>query len=525
MNMKKILLNLGFGSLGLVIGLLGMQVFHINGKTVGTGGNPAPKLHVEDSALPRDGKFTTSFAPIIKKAAPSVVNIFTTKNIKDTMDPRLSPFFNDPMFRRFFGGGDDEEEDGGSQQQPQQPQQSRRPRSRQEQSLGSGVIVTEDGYILTNSHVVEGADEVKVVLDSGKEYSAKVIGTDPPSDSAVIKIEAKALPAITIANSDDLQVGDITLAIGNPFGIGQTVTMGIISATGRGDLGIADYEDWIQTDASINPGNSGGALIDAQGRLIGLNSAILSRTGGNQGVGFAVPVNMARGIMERLVRDGKVVRGFLGVLPQTLTPEFKELFKVGDYTGALVADVNEDTPAAAAGIKNGDVITEFNGKKIMDPRHLRLIVSQTPPKTKVPVKIVRDGKEQTVQVTVAELPDRNGPRFGKRGPNGKQAPEDDTLDGVEVSDIDARSRKQYNIPQNIKGGALVTTVDPDSTSYEAGLRPGDVILEMNRKPVENADQAVELSGKVKGPRVLLRVWSHGRIQYLPVDNHKKNTTK
>ncbi len=519
--MKKILLNLGFGSLGLVIGLLGMQVFHINGKTVASGGNPAPKLHIEDSALPRDGKFTTSFAPIIKKAAPSVVNIFTTKNIKDTVDPRMSPFFNDPMFRRFFGGGDDDEGDGSEGQMPQ----GRHPRNRQEQSLGSGVIVTEDGYILTNSHVVEGADEVKVVLASGKEYPAKVIGTDPPSDSAVIKIEATGLPAVTIANSDDLQVGDITLAIGNPFGIGQTVTMGIISATGRGELGIADYEDWIQTDASINPGNSGGALIDAQGRLIGLNSAILSRTGGNQGVGFAVPVNMARGIMERLVRDGKVVRGFLGVLPQTLTPELSEYFKVGEATGALVGEVNEGTPAAAAGIKNGDVITEFNGKKIIDPRHLRLIVSQTAPKTTVPVKVIRDGKEQTFKVKVAELPDRDSPRFGKRGPNGKQAPDDDTLDGVEVADLDAKSRKQFGIPQGIKEGALITNVDPDSTSYTAGLRPGDVILEMNRIAVESADQAVELSGKIKGPRVMLRVWSRGASHYVSVETHKKNTTK
>jgi len=522
--MKKFFINLGFGSLGLVIGLLGMQVIHIQGKNETTGGNPAPKLHLQESPLPRDGTFTTSFAPIIKKAAPSVVNIFTTKNIKESADPRLLPFFNDPMFRRFFGGGDDEDEEN---PQPQQrPRGGRHPRNRQEQSLGSGVIVTDDGYILTNSHVVEGADEVKVVLASGREYAAKVIGTDPPSDSAVIKIEdGKGFPAITIANSDDLQVGDVTLAIGNPFGIGQTVTMGIIIATGRGELGIADYEDWIQTDASINPGNSGGALIDAQGRLIGLNSAILSGTGGNMGVGFAVPVNMARNVMERLVRDGKVVRGYLGVMPQPVTPEVSEFFKLGERSGALVAEVVEGGPAAAAGIKNGDVITEFNGKKIADPRHLRLTASQTQPKTTVPVKIIRDGKDQTVNVKIAEFPSEEFARSGRRGPPGKQAPDNDTLDGVEVADLDVRSRKQYNIPSNVKAGALVTNVEPDSTSYTAGLRPGDVILEMNRNPINSADDAVELSDKVKGPRVMLRVWSHGATHYVPVDTHKKDRSK
>ncbi len=521
--MKRILVNFSFVSLGLVFGLLGMQIIPVHAKNENMGGNPAPKLHLQESSLPRDGTFTTSFAPIIKKAAPSVVNVFTTKNIKESADPRLLPFLNDPTLRKFFGGGqeDDEEEPA-----PRQRSRNRHPRNRQEQSLGSGVIVTEDGYILTNSHVVEGADEVKVVLASGKEYSAKVIGSDPPSDSAVLKIEGKDFPAITIANSDDLQVGDVALAIGNPFGIGQTVTMGIISATGRGELGIADYEDWIQTDASINPGNSGGALIDAQGRLIGLNSAILSGTGGNLGVGLGVPVHLARDIMERLVRDGQVVRGYLGVYPQALNPELSEYFKLGERGGALVSEVMQGAPAAAAGIKNGDVITEFNGKKVADPRHLRLFASQTQPNTTVPVKIIRDGKEQTVKVKIAEFPNDDLAHSGKRRGTGKTAPEDDTLDGVEVGDLDADSRKQYNIPSNIKQGALVTSVDSDSLSYKAGLRPGDVILEMNLKPVIGPDEAVEVSKKIKGPRVMLRVWSQDTgTHYVPVETHDKNSTK
>ncbi len=512
--MKRFKFDLGMGGLGLVIGLLSVQLLHTHAKNEASKNNPAPKLQIQDAPLQREGRLTTSFAPAIKKAAPSVVNIFTTKNIKESQDPRLSPFFNDPMFRRFFGGGDEEEDESDN------PRRGRRPRSRQEQSLGSGVIVTEDGYIVTNNHVVEGADEVKVVLASGQEYTAKVIGNDPPTDSAVIKIDGKGLPAVTIANSDELQVGDIVLAIGNPFGIGQTVTMGIISATGRGELGIADYEDWIQTDASINPGNSGGALIDAEGRLVGINSAILSRTGGNQGVGFAVPINMARGIMERLIKDGKVVRGYLGVGIQPVTAELSKEFGLKDQSGALVGGVNDNTPAAEAGIKPGDVITEFNGKKVSDNRHLRLMVSQTAPNTAVPVKVVREGKPMSFNVKLAELPTEDLPMLGKRGPSGKQAPPDDTLDGVEVADLDAKTRRQFNVPNEVKG-ALVTNVEQDSTSFEAGLRPGDVIMEMNRKIVANAEQAVELSDKVKGPRVLLRVWSRGGSRYMFVDTHKK----
>lgn len=473
----------------------------------------APKLNVQDSPVNRETKVITSFAPVIKKAAPSVVNIYTTKTIKERDMMRMNPFL-DPLFRQFFGDPDQGGEGGGG---------SARPRNHREQSLGSGVIVSDEGYILTSNHVVEGADEIRVQTSGGKEMVAKLVGADPATDTAVLKVEQTGLPAIPIADSDKLEVGDVVLAIGNPFGIGQTVTMGIVSATGRGELGIVDYEDFIQTDASINPGNSGGALVDAEGRLVGINTAILSRTGGNMGVGFAIPVNMGRSVMERLVTEGKVTRGFLGVFPQPVTQELAKEFGLGGTSGALVGGVEDNTPAAKAGIKPGDVITEVNGKKVNDHRHLRLLVSQTPPNTEMTVKAIRDGKDKTFKVKLAELPsEKAGPGGVRRG---GEAPENnETLDGVEVSDIDAKARRQFSIPGHIRG-AVVTNVDPDSAAFDAGLRPGDVILELNRKAVGSADEAVEMSNNFKGDRVLLRVWSHGTSHYLSVENRKKESGK
>jgi len=459
-----------------------------------------PKIKLEETPVNRDGHFTTSFAPVIKKAAPSVVNIYTTKTVKESQ-LRSNPLL-DPLFREFFGD----------------PEQMR-PRNRREQSLGSGVIVSEEGYILTSNHVIEGADEIRVQTSGGKEMIAKLIGADSATDSAVLKVDEKNLPAITIADSDKLEVGDVVLAIGNPFAIGQTVTMGIISATGRGELGIVDYEDFIQTDASINPGNSGGALVDAEGRLIGINTAILSRTRGNMGVGFAIPINLGRSVMERLVTEGKVTRGFLGVMPQPVTPDLAREFNLPDTSGALVGGVDENAPAGKAGIRPGDVVMEMNGKKINDHRHLRLLVSQTPPNTEVTFKVIREGEPKTFKVKLAELPvDKLAARGLRPGEEGSDS-SNQTLDGVEVGDIDAKARRQFNIPNHIRG-AVVINVDPDSPSYEAGLRAGDVILELNKKAVTSADQAVELSDNFKGDRVLLRVWSRGFSRYISVDNRK-----
>jgi serine protease Do len=493
----------------VLAGTVGAAIFAaINASSSNNGAHASvpPRINVQSAPLSREAKITTSFAPVIKKVAPSVVNIYSTKTVR--VNPRLMPFFDDPFLRRFFGG---EFEDD--------PQDNRRrSRTREEQSLGSGVIVSDDGYILTNNHVVEGADEIKVVLADGKkEFEAKVIGTDPHTEVAVLKVDGQNLPAATTADSDQLEVGDVVLAIGNPFGIGQTVTMGIVSATGRGGFGVVDYEDFIQTDASINPGNSGGALVDAEGRLVGLNTFILSRSGGNQGVGFAVPINLARSVMERLTRDGKVVRGFLGVMLQPLvTAELAKQFGLPDQNGALISEVMPDTPAAKAGLKEGDFIVEFNGKKVEDNRHLRLMASQTAPKTKLTLKVIRDGKEKTFTVTLDELSDKQNAQGMRR--SGQSDVGQDTLDGVEVADLDAQLRREFDIPANVRG-AVVTNVNQDAPAYRAGLRAGDVILEIGRKPVRNADEAVKMSKDLQSS-VLLRVWSKTGTHYLPVDNTK-----
>jgi serine protease Do len=338
-----------------------------------------PKTNIDDTPLPRDNPPTTSYAPIIKKVSPSVVNIYTSKTLR--LDPALRQYL-----REMYG-------------------LDRVPSERRQQSLGSGIIVSQDGYILTNNHVVEGADEVKVALPDEKTvYDASVVGTDPQTDIAVVKVAAENLQSITFADSGKIEVGDVTLAIGDPFGVGQTVTMGIVSAKDRGGIGITNYEDFIQTDASINPGNSGGALVDAEGRLVGINTAILSRTGGNQGIGFAVPVNLARYVMERIVVDGKVTRGYLGVKIQPITSDIAKQSKLSQPVGALIAEVTPGSPGEQAGLKPGDIVTELDGKKVTDSRQLQLMVAEKPPGSRVTMKIVRDGKEQTLTVQLGELP-------------------------------------------------------------------------------------------------------------------------
>ncbi|PYK96381.1 MAG: peptidase S1 [Verrucomicrobia bacterium] len=465
---------------------------------------PTVSVTVNDSPLERQSKMSASFSPVVKKVAPSVVNVFTTKTVRNPM-PEITPFFDDPFFRRFFGSpfGDDGER--------------RQPRTFKERSLGSGVIVTKDGYILTNNHVVDGADEIKVARDKDKkQFTAKVVGRDPRTDIAVLKIDAKDLPSITFADSDRIEVGDVVLALGNPFGIGQTVTMGIVSATGRGGMGIEDYEDFIQTDAAINPGNSGGALVDAEGRLIGLNTAILSRSGGSQGVGFAIPANLSRSVMDQLIEKGKIERGFLGVRIKDLTPELARQFNVPDTTsGALVTQLEDRSAAAEAGVHSGDVIIELNGTPVKDRRNLQLMVGRLAPGDKVSLKVLRDGKEKSFTVTLKEMPEQRLASANNEPGNN----ESDALNGVTVGDIDSAARSQFNIPDRVKG-ALITDVDADSASYEAGLRPGDVIQEIDHKRVTNAAEAVEVSKHVKTKQVLVRFWSRGGSDYVVVDEGK-----
>lgn len=470
-----------------------------------------PQMSISNREVDRSAQ-GVSYANVIKRVTPSVVTIESTRTVR--MSSSHQQLFNDPRFRRFFGGGDDP------------AQQS--PRKMRQEGLGSGVIISEDGYVLTNNHVVDGADEdgVKVLLADGKtKLDAKVIGKDPRTDVAILKIESgKKLPALTLADSDKLEVGDVVLAVGNPFGIGQSVSSGIISALSRGFgiLGRQGYEDFIQTDASINQGNSGGALVDAEGRLIGINQSIASPSGGNAGVGFAVPINLARSVMERLIVDGRITRGFLGVNLQPITPELAEAFKLPDTAGALIGGVQAGTPAAKAGMVEGDVLIEFNNKRVSDSAHLRLMVAQTPPKTSVTFKALRDGKEKKFTLALAELPDdlAGGPRVETDSVD----PNPDTLDGVEVTDLDSQARQQFEIPPRIRG-ALVTKVDEDSNAAEAGLRPGDVIVEINRRPVKTAEDAVDGASTAKGDRILLRVYSQsggsGSTRYLSVETTQK----
>ena len=462
--------------------------------------NPALKLTLDDTPIARDGRIAASYAEVIKKVAPSVVRVNVTQKAKmASMEmPDLSQI--PPQLRRFFG-------EQGPYGAPDEP--SRGPKQR---GLGSGVIVTADGYVLTNNHVVEGADEVKVALQDGRELDAKIVGRDPKTDVAVLKVESSSLPAMALGNSERIEIGDVVLAVGNPFGIGQTVTHGIISATGRATLGL-DYEDFIQTDAAINPGNSGGALVDSQGRLIGINTAILSRSGGNQGIGFAIPVNMARDVMESLVRDGKVTRGYLGVMIQDVNPSLAKKFNLGDAKGALVGEVTPKSPAEKAGLESGDVVTQLNGREIKDSRHLKLSVAKIRPGETASVTVLRDGDKKTVKVKMGELP--GDPSVAKAS-----APEDPgTLNGVGVADLDSRYRKQFNIPEKVEG-AIVTQVDPGSAAAEAGIQPGDVILEINRKRVSDAEEAVRLTEKAEEKTTLLKIWSRKGSRYVVVDESK-----
>jgi serine protease Do len=461
---------------------------------------PLP-LAVDPAPLVREGEPVVSYAPVVKQVAPAVVNIFTTKTIRTPQGRGANPFFDDPVFRRFFG----------ERFSPPGPSQ---PRSFTQNSLGSGVIVTPDGYVVTNDHVVEGADEIKVAMEeSRKEFTARVVGRDPQTDVAVLKIDATDLPYAVFGDSDLVEVGDVVLAIGNPFRIGQSVSKGIVSALGRGGIGIETYEDFIQTDAAINPGNSGGALVDVRGRVIGINTAILSRTGGNHGIGFAIPSNLVRSVLDQLVQQGRVDRGFLGVSIQDLTPELAEEFGIQAARGALVAEVVENSAAAAAGLKRGDVIVAIDGRPVADSRSLRLQIGQIRPGRDVEVRYVRDGRERTATARLNPAPGDQAMRGGSVEPDDPS--DDGALRGVGVSDLTPDLRRQFSVPRQVQG-AVITDVDPESASFRAGLRPGDVILEINRRRVTNAAEALDACRASREGRTLVNFWRQGGHRYVVV---------
>lgn len=432
------------------------------------------------------------FSDIVKKVTPAVVNIAVTGGGEGGRGRR-------PLPPGPFGGPPGEEPPGGELPTPP-PMPPPGPHGRPDQSAGSGVVLDSSGYIVTNNHVVEGASQITVTLSDRREFSAKIIGTDPKTDLAVVKIEAKDLPALKWAEYEKLQVGDLVLAIGSPFGLSSTVTLGIISALGRGNVGIADYEDFIQTDAAINPGNSGGALVNMNGDLIGINTAIFSRTGGSEGIGFAIPSSIALDIVESLQKTGKVVRGWMGVAIQEITPALAKSFKLPEQRkGVLVSDVNENGPSYEAGIKRGDVVIAFNGKDVQSVSQLRNLVARTIVGKDAQVKILRDGKEQTLNVKVAERP--SDEMLAKKEPAPKEPtetikPPDNVLAALRIQALDPAMMSQMNIPAKTTG-VVITSVEAGSSAEAAGLQRGDVIQEVNHEVVKSLDDYQKAASKIK----------------------------
>lgn len=409
--------------------------------------NEAPR--VSKRVMPHSGNAILSYHDAVKKSTHSIVNIATTQQVQRRDSLQMHPFFE-----QFFGPGF---------RHPQQQTPKRH-------SLGSGVIVSEDGYIITNNHVIDKADEIVVTLPGeNKEYKAEVIGSDPGTDVAVIKIDADDLPAIALGRSDHLEVGDVVFAIGNPYGIGQTVTQGIISAQNKTDIGINKYENYIQTDASINPGNSGGALVDSRGALIGINTAIITRSGGNHGVGFAIEIDMVRDIAKKLIENGSIDRGYLGVTIDDLKKNMQKMYR-NDH-GALITDIMPDTPAAKAGLKRGDLIIQVNGETIAGRSDLQNAIGMVAPGNRVTITFERDKRINSVSVTLASQKE-----LAQAGETGE------LIEGLQLAELTEASRYNYRMPRDI-AGVLITGVDPGSEAAEQGVKAGDVIIQVEQQIV------------------------------------------
>lgn len=435
---------------------------------------PAVRIDVSPLEAGTEPARLRSYADVIEPALKAVVSVYSTRIVREQMAIN-------PLFRQYFGDLPERE-------------------SRQE-GLGSGVIVSPDGYILTNNHVIEGADELKVTLADDRDFPARIVGTDPKTDVAVLKIEAEGLPVLTLADSDRVRVGDIAFAVGNPLGVGQTVTMGIVSAKGRSRLGLLErvsgYEDFIQTDAAINMGNSGGALIDARGRLIGVNSAIISPSRGNIGIGFAIPVNLARFIMNSLVETGAVARGYLGVTSDTLTAELAEQLGLARGTrGVIITEIDAASPAEAAGLRRADVIVALNGQNVLTWEDLRVLVAQSLPDSKVSLKVLRDGKARSVDVELGRVIDNP----------------DELVAGVEAAPLTPEVRRRLGLNDSRIAGLVVTRVSEDSP-HRGRLAEGMVILEINRAPVPDLAAGRE---RIRSGRNLLAVFDGRGIRYLVI---------
>ena len=429
-----------------------------------------------------------SIPEVTERVLPSVVNIASTR--KRVVQPGPFPF-EDPFFRHFFG-----------------PRSQAEPRQREEQGLGSGVIVAE-GLVVTNNHVVENADVITITTNDRREFEAEIVGTDPKSDLAVLRIKGDVSTLVPIAwgRSGDLRLGDTVLAIGNPFGVGQTVTMGIVSAIGRADLGIVDYEDFIQTDAAINPGNSGGALVNTRGELVGINTAILSRTGGSMGIGFAIPTDMARPIMAALRADGRVIRGWLGVSIQNVDQDMAVALGLSSAGGVLVSDVAEDTPASAGGLKRGDVIIRVNEHAVTSTGDLRNTIATAGAGRTVALQVIREGKEQRLEIRLGEMP--SDPEAKSAIPDSQFPAKKVEIAGLSLEPLTPSLRQRLGVPTEFSNGVAVTAIAPGSAAASAGLAPGDVVLQINGKPVVSIER-FSRDWKANKKNKLLLIYRAGR---------------
>jgi len=433
----------------------------------------------EDENIKLLSKTSQAIAEIVKKAMPAVVFVQVEKTIEQNVSPfGPDPFgmFDDPFFQRFFG-----------------PHFRQKPRKFKQRGQGSGFIISHDGYILTNNHVIGDADTISVKLADGRKFKAKVIGKDPQSDVAVIKIKAKDLPVLPLGDSDKIQVGEFVIAIGNPFGLTQTVTVGVVSAKGRSRLGITEYEDYIQTDAAINPGNSGGPLINIHGEVIGINSAIFSRSGGYMGIGFAIPINMAKAVKDQLIKNGKVIRGWLGVVIQELDEDLAKSFGLEKKEGVLIAEVADNSPAKKAGLKSGDIILKMNGQKVYDIGELRNKIALTPPGTKVVFDILREGKHKKVTVTIEEKPGSVTVSLNQHGILKKL--------GLVLQDLTSDLAEQFGYKEG--AGVLIAEVEPGSVAASVGIQAGQLIVEINRIRVHSVKEALKALSKSKNTKMVL----------------------
>lgn len=471
----------------------------------------APEVSAASSSAPRDADLAQlertgkAFSRVAQKATAAVVNISTVKVISQMAPGFTTPFgendpfydfFGDDFFRRFF----------------QTPQR----RNYKQRSLGSGVIIDRRGYILTNNHVIEGADEIKVTLLDRREFTGKVIGSDPKTDLAVIKIETQEnLPTVTLADSDQIEVGEWAIAIGNPFGLNQTVTVGIISAKGRADLRIVDYEDFIQTDAAINPGNSGGALLNIRGELIGINTAIFSRSGGYQGIGFAIPANMAKKVMAELIQHGKITRGWLGISIQEITPELAAQFNIKANKGVLVGGFLEPSPAKKAGIQVGDIIIQIDDKPIATVAELRNKIADTPVGNRMKIEVARNGSRLSYSVKIAAMPDEPKPELQME----TQGPTGSSLLGMAVTPLSTDIAQELGI--EYEKGLVVSDVVEGGPAAEAGIQRGDLIKEVNKSSVKDLGDYQKVLARVNdGDQVLILFKRGAYTQFVVIQAQK-----